>query len=502
MKIEKLILLLFGFSIFATPVFSIDISNCADLTESGQTYYFTQDITNSAEKYCMNISGNNIILDCQGYVIDGNGQAADIGINFISNNSLAKNCSVDDWKYNVYFQKSYNSTIRETNDTSGLTQYMVYAVSSYRINIINVSGWASERVFYFANSENFTLRNNTLKKTSQSFAAHTCLSVSGSTLKRNQHNIDTSNFCEESQTGFSKPLMYYDNITNVCPSKEVSFNDSYAGLWFVGCDGISVTNSFVFDGFRTSFTTNSNFSGINSSYVFESVVLQGSDDNVFDRFHVYKPGYDGFQFAFGSDRNVINNSNVTGFNTYGVDFNSGTYNIVTNSNFSSSSSAYCFYLNSDNNDIYGNVMSCDTGSFRVLGGDNNNIYNNIMNNANYLDFISTLRSQHWNTTNQTGTRITSSGTNIGGNYWTNSSSDGYSDVCTDADTDGFCDVALNVSSRLAVVGGDYSWLNIDYLPLSNKYSAGAPPSQPSLLLKFLFGTSSTLGGKSLIEAWP
>jgi len=77
-------------------------------------------------------------------------------------------------------------------------------------------------------------------------------------------------------------------------------------------------------------------------------------------------------------------------------------------------------------------------------------------------------NNYWNTTSKTGTRIYSNGTNIGGNFWDNSTG-GPSTLCVDSNTDGFCD------SFYDVVNGNFTSTcttnNCDYLAYSNKYSA-------------------------------
>jgi parallel beta-helix repeat protein len=88
----------------------------------------------------------------------------------------------------------------------------------------------------------------------------------------------------------------------------------------------------------------------------------------------------------------------------------------------------------------------------------NLIYNNFFNNTVNLWMDGGPCYNNWNTTRQTGTRIYSNGTEIGGNYWTNPSGNGYSDTCTDADKDGFCDSPYTLTTD-----------NVDYLALSDEY---------------------------------
>jgi len=115
---------------------------------------------------------------------------------------------------------------------------------------------------------------------------------------------------------------------------------------------------------------------------------------------------------------------------------------------------------------YGIGLDAHANPFYNLAGYFYNIFLN--NSDNFAIIYPTLH--HWNTTNQTGTRIYSSGTNIGGNYYTNSTSTGFSDTCLDIDTDGFCDFAYNLTNKMPCVPSvNCSEEHTDYLPLSNKY---------------------------------
>jgi len=99
------------------------------------------------------------------------------------------------------------------------------------------------------------------------------------------------------------------------------------------------------------------------------------------------------------------------------------------------------------------------------------IYNNYINCSEYADVSTHTHANSdiwWNITNQTGTRIKHPGNEsyyIGGNYYTNSTNNGYSDTCTDTVEDGYCD------SSFSPDGEDY-----DYLPYSDEYIDTAPPT--------------------------
>jgi parallel beta-helix repeat protein len=183
-----------------------------------------------------------------------------------------------------------------------------------------------------------------------------------------------------------------------------------------------------------------------------------------------------------SGRNNLTNLNISGAVTgAGVDLSNANNNFITN--VKSSSNLEGTFIHESSNNIFSNNIfndnSCEGIGLAVNSHDNiinnniinsngygiylyssstdNFIYNNLFNNTvNYYN--ETNYFNYWNITQQEGSRIYSDGTNIGGNYWTNSSGNDYSDICLDVDKDGFCDNYYNLFS-----------LNIDYLPLSNKY---------------------------------
>jgi parallel beta-helix repeat protein len=107
-----------------------------------------------------------------------------------------------------------------------------------------------------------------------------------------------------------------------------------------------------------------------------------------------------------------------------------------------------------NSTISNNIFSDSPYGIEIDGSDNI-FYNNLFNNSVNI-YLDEPLENFWNVTRQSGTRIYSTGTEIGGNYWTNSTGNSYSDTCIDTDKDGFCDEPLEIASY-------------DYLPLSDEY---------------------------------
>ncbi|MDI6826301.1 MAG: NosD domain-containing protein [Candidatus Aenigmarchaeota archaeon] len=134
----------------------ININTCSNLTQPGETYYLTADIMNSATT-CMNITANDIVLDCQGHTIDGLRTDGTVGIQVYrtlsqNTNVTIKNCIVTEWSTGIYFYNaSSNQIINTISNNSlkyGILLYTKYSMTD--IKIINVTTNSNDRVgIYF-----------------------------------------------------------------------------------------------------------------------------------------------------------------------------------------------------------------------------------------------------------------------------------------------------------------------------------------------------------------
>jgi parallel beta-helix repeat protein len=104
------------------------LQGCANITAPG-TYYLAQNISDSSVSYCMNISANDVTLNCQWNEIDGDDNSV-FGIyvsrdaSTVSNVNVV-NCTVSDWdRAGILFSNASRNTISYTsissNDDSGL----------------------------------------------------------------------------------------------------------------------------------------------------------------------------------------------------------------------------------------------------------------------------------------------------------------------------------------------------------------------------------------------
>ena len=173
----------------------------------------------------------------------------------------------------------------------------------------------------------------------------------------------------------------------------------------------------------------------------------------------------------GSNNLVINRVNASG-----VDY--GVYDIgSTNTNISD-----CYFDGGQMGLYFSNTKGATVQNTHIVGytmigaqflgtAANNSIYNCFFNNSGSIgngNANSTSSFENFmNIAPQSGSRIYSIGSQIGGNFYANSTGGGYSETCTDLDADGFCDDILNMSG---------SGVLFDYYPYSNSGVLNNAPS--------------------------
>jgi parallel beta-helix repeat protein len=370
------------------------LTDCAELNVTGETYYLTQDIINSSADVCMNITADNVTLDCQGHTIDGVDSENTYGIyvprdSETITNITIKNCDISDWQFGIYLLYSdsndlINITASSNGFNGGAGVYLDNSNSNNLINIISSSNSPGHGIYLdWSNSNNL-------------------INITAASNLRGIW-IDNAN---------------YNNLSNI-----IVDSNSYCGVHLSSSNSNNLTNIIAH-----------NSSAYSSSCGIE---IDFSDSNVLS--------------------NIIANSN-----SYGMFFYSSNYNIINDSIIQDNEYGVYFYY---------------TGTANLL-------YNNLFNNTNNFYSEGDIYPNNWNTTRQIGARIYSAGTEIGGNYWTNSTGNGYSDTCTDADKDGFCDDPYVLATD-----------NVDYLALSDEYTP--PPTTTTTTLPPVHGVpllSSTLVG--------
>jgi len=401
------------------------ISSCSVLDQEGATYYLTTDIINSADTICMDITANNVALDCQGHTIDGKNTLFSYAIRTNHNDTTVGNCIITEWYFGVSVKDS--STIKATirNNTINSTTYKgIYLYTADNATIANNTIGSNPTGIYLVLSINNIIENNTIvDSTYEHIEMLEFWDLNQRSIKDNLGNngrpiIYNNTAFELSNVETSQILIYASN----CNLTNVTVLDSGIKIWG---GGNTLTN-------------------VISSNNYYGLYLYTSDNNIIQNC-------------------TLNNNTLFGLKVESPGVWSGSDTIANNTLNSNQDGLYLktvcnetvYYNKIENNSRYGIYLDDRIGYLKPC-----NIYNNLFNNTNNFYFSGTIYTNNWNTTKQTGTRIFSPGDYIGGNYWTNSTGNGFSDNCTDTDKDGFCDNYYELNS---------TGPNRDYLTLSNEY---------------------------------
>jgi len=223
---------------------SISISSCSTLDTPGATYNLTASITNSATSYCINISTNNITLDCGGNTIDGN-DVATYGIwttntsakNF--GNVTIQNCKLTDWKNAaIYLAAMDNSTLRWLNVSSSATNGIrVINSNNTIIEHIRTEYSSGSRGIDMAVSNNFLLNNITSYGNG---ADGIRIAGTSGAAGNSQGRVINSTILYNGGRG-----LRLDTLFNVYINNLNSSHNALAGVDFISADGSVLINSTI-----------------------------------------------------------------------------------------------------------------------------------------------------------------------------------------------------------------------------------------------------------------
>ena len=190
-----------------------NFSRCAVLIDPG-TYKLTGDIINSSTSHCIDIQANDVVLDCQNHLIDGD-DAADYGIYIYrssqqTTNITIKNCILKDWDgANIYLRYANGNT---------LTNITTYSSPDYGI--------------YLDNSNSNTLSNITTNSNTNGIFLY----YSDSNTIKNSKIYNNSNY------GIYLLASDSNTITNI-----TSYSNNYDGIYLRNSDSNTIKNSKIWN---------------------------------------------------------------------------------------------------------------------------------------------------------------------------------------------------------------------------------------------------------------
>lgn len=299
----------------------------APIQRDGDVYRLTDNIVD----YTIAIERENIILDGNGYSLQGNENSTGVFFKNI-NNVTVKNMQISGCYRAIYF----------------LTD--VYASITGNHKIIGNNITDNQRGIYIIYSANNTFRNNQLNNSGSIYITYSPLSDD---LPSFLNDIDASN------TVNGKPIIYWVNQHD----KTVPENAGQVSL--VNCANILVQN--------LNLTDNSN--GLNLVYTNDSTIKHNSiTDNRYSGIYVYK-----------SSENTITQNTIANNEDYGINLYYASNNFIHENTVTENNQDGIYFMDSSNNKIKNNTVTQNGQGVNVYSSSNNNIVseNTIMENSGY-----------------------------------------------------------------------------------------------------------------------
>lgn len=360
------------------------------------TIFINEDTTLTSDVFqSIEITAPNVVLDCAGHSV--NGEDSGIGI-FVPNKNgvTVKNCAVNNFTRGIYYFFSHNGAI---HDNSGNSPFSI------------------------------SLDNSTTNTIAGNNFSHPLFGIA--IRSSSNDNAVSANVISDALMGILIGRSSNNHIFNNTATNNLNGIRLGEALNNVLSDNIIDANSAGIDLSSSPTVFNNNIISNNQNF---GVIMSGSP-SVFSG-------------------NIITNNNR------GIDLSKSNSSIINNT--ISNNGQYGIHLfqfpNGGGSGIIGNTISHNgAGGININSSRDNVIYNNYFNNAVNVFGIGALQPTNlWNISKTPGTNIIG-GQYLGGNFWANPNSTGFSQECVnDAGRDGICDNSFVIQ----FLSG-----NVDQLPL-------------------------------------
>ncbi len=386
-----------------------------------------------------------------------------------------------------------NNTINTTGLNARGMLFQNASDNAVSANTITTSGSGSNGFRIEINSNSNSFINNSVVTSGQS-AVGTLLSgsinnnLSGNVITTNGSSAfailvsqASNNSLSQNQITTNGPssvgiLLGHSSNNQISSNKVTTFGLSALGMRFdtSNSNNLITNNEITTNGFGSpAFSLNS--SSNNNQLVGNIMEMKGDVNNFTGTLNL----------CCSDSSTVLNNTVKTrGLNGWGIYLNSmtGTHQVMGNKVETSGNSAHAFYLRltqavtasqnsatttgqsshalrlengAHNNTLSSNKLTATGLNSRAIfmtSSATNTLRDNILNSP--LPVFVDVSSNAWNIAKTSGMNIVG-GPFLGGNFYTNATSNGFSDICADADKDGLCDTVLTHNST-----------NKDQLPLA------------------------------------
>ncbi|MEM3405381.1 MAG: right-handed parallel beta-helix repeat-containing protein [Candidatus Pacearchaeota archaeon] len=282
------------------------IEDCSYINSPG-VYYLRKDIINATGYFnsrgnytrgitsgCIYINGQNIILDCDNYMIEGEYSPTDemykVGL-FIENsrNVKVKNCIISGWNnIGLKIKDSKDIVIENTKLINNLDAISIYTQNTYNLKLDNIDIKKSKNAIRTYQGENITLNNSRLIDNFNGVFSQLTknLGIENSIIKNNyisniiimnQNELECKNSYLKNVFGDkNEPSFLYNNYRGKFQNK------SFSDLIICGAKESSFENINISRSLVVTATKNSDFKKINS----KDLTIFYSKDNIFSDMNI------------------------------------------------------------------------------------------------------------------------------------------------------------------------------------------------------------------------
>ena len=352
---------------------------CTNLNVAN-TYYLQNGVFTVGGGPCMNVSADNVTVDCAGFKIYGTDKTIDIAINNSEGhaNLTVVNCTFSLF-YAAFYEKKTPDNATYTNNFVNTSAYSIFAYNATNHYVSNLTVWSGGEV-YLNNATNFSIARSNFTNVTQGaagFSTYAVRAVSGSRAVTFDGNL-----VNEYEAGI------YDFMTDATSNGNTVKNSVFSGsngtridnasqLVFYNNTVYNVSAYSLYVGHAGAFPTssgvnvsNNNFSYAQTGAVAPCVSMDNATGVAFNNNNLVSCGIGGAFFNSTVASGTFGSANAVASGTFGSA--NVTYNKINLTGFST-----------------GNAVTFQANAYAIDANDSLNVsYNNMSNVASALQVLS------------------------------------------------------------------------------------------------------------------